>query len=133
MAETGQPLRQHGALDLEGRQPERPREVQVLVAQEREGEVQPLGGLPLVFRALRAQAEDARPEPVELIVVVAEGARLGCAAAGAGDPVPAFREIPARPAHHRVAVHDRQARKRREVDPPAIRGSQRGLRQASSL
>src|SRR3712207_2900063 len=78
--------------------------------------MKPLRSLPLVGRGLGAQAEDPRAEVPHLGVVVAKGAGLWRAAAGAGDLIPPPGQFPVRPPRKRVAVHHGGAGRRGEVD-----------------
>src|SRR5690242_15846509 len=99
-------LEQGHVLDLEGGQVESAGEGQLFVAQQLEGQVQPLGGFALVGGVLSAQPVDRGAEVLQLAVVIAESAGLRGAAAGAGDLVPAPRQVAVRLPRARVAVDD---------------------------
>src|SRR5829696_4884156 len=114
--DQGQTLYEGHSFGPERGKIEGPHELQVIVAQQGERKMQPRCRLALVHSRLGAQAEDSCSQTSQLGVVVAEGARLGCASAGAGDLVPPSRQVPVGPPGERVAVHDRGTSEGREVD-----------------
>ena len=76
-----------------------------------------LGELDLVLERLRREARDDRTESTELVGVVAERARLGCAAARAGKLVPAGERFDAGLSRARVDVeHSELGAELGEVD-----------------
>lgn len=80
-------------LPLQPRQPSRPHQIPLLIAQQLIWQVQPLLQLPLVVRRLRAAAEQVAHAQLEHFAAqIAEGAVLRRAAAGAGDGVPGIRD-----------------------------------------
>ena len=82
-----EPPEQRHARDVEGRQAQRPREGEVLVAEQFEREVQALDDLALIVGRLSAEAEDGGGAGGEQVaVVIAEAAALGRAAAGDATP-----------------------------------------------
>ena len=92
--------------DLEGRQFQCCRQLELRIAQQREPEMDALGELGLVSLRLSAQAQNHRAALRELPVQVAEGAALRCAAARAGNQVPAWGERLARLAGSRIDEQD---------------------------
>ena len=91
--------------DGEGRQVQRPGKRQLGIGQDRERQMQPLGGLALIIGVLGRQAEQVRhAQRFELGEMVAKAAGLRRAAARAGDVVPARRQIDARHAGARIDV-----------------------------
>ena len=113
-----EPLHEGHPLDVERRQPQRVHEGEIGVAEHLEGHVQPLDHLLLIFGGLRTEAEHLGAELLQVLVVIAKGARLRRAAAGAGNRVPSGQEGLARHSRARVAVDDDARRRhRREVDP----------------
>src|SRR5260370_37184601 len=82
-------LEQPRALHLEARQPETRRELAFGVTQQLERQAQSAHRLALIVRGLGAQAIDDRAERLQLPMMVAIGARLRGAAAGARYRVPA--------------------------------------------
>src|SRR3954452_3405188 len=107
---------------FEGREPERLRHLEVGVREQRERQVQPLRGLPLVGRVLRRETEDERRTGgLKVAKVVAKSARLRCAAAGAWDRVPVRHErVLAGDAGARIRVHDDASRQAVEPYTRAI-------------
>ena len=122
-------LHERHALDVERRQPQRPHEGEIDVAQHLERHVQPLDHFLLVRGRLRAQAEHLRAERLQVLVMIAEAAGLGRAAARARNRVPARQEGLARHSRARIAVHDdARSAHRRQVDPAVASRPQLDLR-----
>ena len=86
--EQGEALEQRDAVDLKGGEAEHGCELKPLVRKQRVGQVQPLGGFLLVGSVLGGEAEEPRAGRGKAGVLVAEGARLRSAAAGAGNRIP---------------------------------------------
>jgi methylglutaconyl-CoA hydratase len=120
---------EHEALGLEGRQPQGVRQLELLVAQDREGQMESLGHLRLVGAVLGRQAEDPDTGGDQLGVTVAVGTCLRRAAAGTRDRIPGFdtaRRILARPTRPRIGEHDGRRRARGiEADERSVRCPQR--------
>src|ERR1041385_3898519 len=74
-------LEQAHPLHLEPRQAKARRELARLVAQQLEGQAQPAHGFALVLGGLRAQAVNECAELLQLLMMIAIRAGLGCAAA----------------------------------------------------
>lgn len=94
--------------------------------------MQPLAGFLLVVGGLCAEAEYAGVERREFGVVVAEAAGLRGAAAGAGDFVPAVRQLAVGAAGHGVEVDHVPAGEAGEVYLRAVGGGQ-GQMQAGEM
>jgi hypothetical protein len=75
------------ALVGERRQAQGCRQLEALVAQDRERQLKTLDHLALVGAVLGRESENSHAGGLELAVVIAIGARLGRATAGAGSPI----------------------------------------------
>jgi hypothetical protein len=82
--------------------------------------VEALDGLLLASSVLGAETEDAGAVGAQLGVVIAEGARLRRAATGAGDIVPAGRDLLVWPAGSGVSVDNGPPRQRGKVHGRAV-------------
>src|SRR6266508_4712150 len=83
-----EPTQEHLPPNLEGWQAEAIRPRSVGVAQQFERKMEPLGGLALRLRGVRADAVHLRPDGAKFRMMVSERTRLRRAAAGPGDAVP---------------------------------------------
>jgi hypothetical protein len=126
------PFHEADSFQLESGEAEGFDEIEVLIAQQLKGEVQPFDGFLLILRVLGAEAEDCGSEGFQLAVVVAEGAGLGGAAAGSRDVVPAGQAVAVGTAGLRIEIDDGPAGKGREVDLAPGRRRQRDRREAQA-
>jgi hypothetical protein len=67
--------------------------------------------LDLIVEGLGTEPGDARTECGQFVTVIAEGARLGRAAARAGDVVPARQQVPPGPTRTWVDIQDLEVTK----------------------
>src|SRR5260370_42522257 len=85
-----QPLQQPHAVEFEGRQTQGVDKSKIGIAEYFEWKMQARDQFLLIFRGLRAEAEDLRLQVAELLIMIAERAALRCASARAWDFVPIF-------------------------------------------
>ena len=124
--------------DLEGRQARAPGSARGPRRRGSGRAVEPLGELALVVGVLGREPEHgARAGREQVGVVVAKGARLGRAAAGAGDQVPVVgQQRLARAPGPRVGVDDRaarRARRARRLEPSVAASSTGGSARAREV
>src|SRR5690348_9944530 len=91
--DQGQALQQRLAFELESWKPHGPGQLQARIGKQLERQLQPVRGLLLIGRVLRAYPEDFSSHCLELGELVAESARLGRAPAGTWNRVPACRNV----------------------------------------
>src|SRR5205085_6495784 len=108
--DEGEPPQQGLPRDVESRKPERTRQLEIGVGEDREWQAEPLGKLLLIGGLLRRKANDLRACLDQLLVMIAKGTRLGRAATCARNEVPTRRQVRfARTARPRIGVDHRSS------------------------